>query len=230
MNEKNLPDIQGKTMVQVLQMLCDVYPGQIVFTSSFGMEDQAVTHIICSHQLKINISTIDTGRMFEETYKVFSRTRELYGVSIEVFSPDRKDIEKLLSEKGPFSFYESVENRKECCYIRKVLPLQRLLSGKKIWITGLRSEQSDERENLQPIEWDDRFQVIKYHPLLDWSLNEVKEFISRHHIPYNVLHDRGYPSIGCAPCTRAICEGENIRAGRWWWESQSKKECGLHSH
>jgi phosphoadenosine phosphosulfate reductase len=138
-------------------------------------------------------------------------------------------VEKLLSSKGPYSFYQSVENRKECCHIRKVIPLQRLLSGKKVWITGLRSEQSQNRESIAPAEWDEGYQLIKYNPLHNWTLEQVKEYIKQNNVPYNVLHDKGFVSIGCAPCTRAILPGEDFRAGRWWWEDNSKKECGLHA-
>jgi phosphoadenosine phosphosulfate reductase len=134
----------------------------------------------------------------------------------------------MVGKKGPLSFYESVENRKECCFIRKVDPLQRALKGKKIWITGIRAEQSDSRKELTQVEWDETNKVYKFHPLLNWTLDEVKEFIRKNHIPYNPLHDRGFASIGCAPCTRAIKPGEDFRAGRWWWENSDKKECGLH--
>jgi phosphoadenosine phosphosulfate reductase len=224
-----LPDINGKTMVQALKMLCSMYPGKIIFTTSFSFEDQVITHILCSNKLEVKIVTLDTGRLFEETYKVLARTRERYNVPIEIYFPDANKVEKMVTEKGPFSFYESVENRIECCHIRKVLPLRRTLSGQKIWITGLRSEQSDTRANIKPVEWDERYKMVKYNPIYNWSFEEVKNFITKHNIPYNVLHDRGYPSIGCAPCTRAVAPGEDIRSGRWWWENNSKKECGLHT-
>ncbi|MCF8360241.1 MAG: phosphoadenylyl-sulfate reductase [Prolixibacteraceae bacterium] len=229
MDTQELPDISGKTTVQALKMLCSMYPGKIIFTTSFSLEDQVVTHILCSNKLHVKIVTLDTGRLFEETYKVLARTRERYNVPIEIYFPDAEKVEKMVTQKGPFSFYESVENRIECCHIRKVIPLKRALLGQKIWITGLRSEQSNTRANIKPVEWDERYNMVKYNPIYDWSFEEVKNFITKHNIPYNVLHDRGYPSIGCAPCTRAVAPGEDIRSGRWWWENNSKKECGLHA-
>ncbi|MDA3928173.1 MAG: phosphoadenylyl-sulfate reductase [Prolixibacteraceae bacterium] len=225
----NLPSIEGKTIVETLQQLCNEYPEGIVFTTSFGYEDQVITDLICSNNLPIEIATLDTGRIFEETYKVFNRTIEKYKIDIKTYHPASSDVEKLLSEKGPYSFYESLENRKECCYVRKVKPLKIALSNKKVWITGLRAEQSTNRETLDPIQWDKGFEIIKYNPLHDWTLDDVKEHIKENHIPYNVLHDRGFVSIGCSPCTRAIQAGDDFRAGRWWWENNSKKECGLHT-
>jgi phosphoadenosine phosphosulfate reductase len=147
-----------------------------------------------------------------------------------VYFPKNESVEKLVNEKGPFSFFESVENRKECCYIRKVEPLERALKGMECWITGIRAEQSDNRKEMERLEWDESHQLFKFHPLLNWSTQEVKDFIKKHNVPYNPLHDKGFVSIGCAPCTRAVKEGENFRAGRWWWEDNSKKECGLHIH
>jgi phosphoadenosine phosphosulfate reductase len=223
-----LPNIPAN-IAKAISALCNQFPGQLVFTTSFGYEDQVVTDIICRNQLPVTLITLDTGRLFEETYKVFSRTIDTYKVSIDAFYPITSEIESMISNKGPFSFYESVENRKECCYIRKVEPLRRALSGRKVWITGLRAEQSSAREKLDAIQWDEGFNIIKYNPLHDWTLDQVKQHIKDNHVPYNVLHDRGFVSIGCAPCTRAIREGEDFRAGRWWWESNSKKECGLHT-
>lgn len=224
-----LPQIEGKSIVESIALLCEMYPGEVVFTTSFGYEDQVVTDIICQNKLPVEIVTLDTGRLFEETYKVFSRTIEKYNIHIKTYHPSGKAVGKLLEEKGPFSFYESVENRKECCYIRKVEPLKKSLFGKKVWITGLRSEQSENRQTLAPVEWDNGFEIIKYNPLHNWTLDEVKQHIKDKHVPYNVLHDRGFVSIGCAPCTRAIQPGDDFRAGRWWWEDNSKKECGLHT-
>ncbi len=226
---EKLPQIEGKSIVEALKQLCGEYPGKVVFTTSFGYEDQVVTDIICRNNLPVEIVTLDTGRLFEETYKVFNRTIEKYKINIKTYHPSGKAVGELLEEKGPFSFYESVENRKECCYIRKVEPLKKALKGNKIWITGLRSEQSETRQKLAPIEWNNGFEIIKYNPLHDWNLNQVKQHIKEHSVPYNVLHDRGFVSIGCAPCTRAIQPGDDFRAGRWWWENNSKKECGLHT-
>lgn len=229
MDKQKLPDINGKSIVQALKMLCEMYPRKIILTSSFSLEDQVITHILCSNNLDVKIISLDTGRLFEETYKVLARTRERYNIPINIYFPNSKEVEKMVTEKGPFSFYESVENRLECCNIRKVLPLKRALAEQKIWVTGLRNEQSDSRLGLKQVEWDERFDIVKYNPIIDWSFDEVKNFISEHKIPYNVLHDKGYPSIGCAPCTRAVATDQDIRSGRWWWENNSKKECGLHS-
>jgi phosphoadenosine phosphosulfate reductase len=201
----------------------------VVFSTSLGWEDQVITHHIFSNQLPIEVFTLDTGRLFSETYSVLSSTLNRYKQPIKVYSPKAELLEPMLTQKGPSSFYESIENRKECCFIRKVEPLKRALKGKKIWITGLRAEQSDNRKDMPIAEWDDANQIIKVHPLINWTLVEVKEEIKKYNIPYNVLHDRGFVSIGCAPCTRAVKEGEDFRAGRWWWENKSNKECGLHS-
>ena len=165
--------------------------------------------------------------MFQETYDVFHRTQKKYKTPIKVYFPEAKAVEELLEKKGPNSFFESVENRKECCYIRKVVPLKKALAGNKMWITGLRAEQSENRSNLHLFEYDANFEILKFNPLLKWTLEEVQKYIDDHNVPQNSLHKKGFVSIGCAPCTRAIVEGEDIRAGRWYWE-QSHKECGLH--
>jgi phosphoadenosine phosphosulfate reductase len=157
-----------------------------------------------------------------------NRTMEIYGKPIHAYYPQHEPLEKMLNEKGPSSFYESVDNRKECCGIRKVEPLNRALAGNKCWITGIRAEQSVNRLDMHNVEWDEAHNLVKYHPIFSWTLDDVKAYIKQYNIPYNTLHDRGFPSIGCQPCTRAIREGEDFRAGRWWWEDQSKKECGLH--
>lgn len=226
---RDIPSVEGKTIVETFQMLCELYPDEVVFTTSFGYEDQVVTDLICSNNLPVHLVTLDTGRLFEETYKVFNRTIEKYKINIKTYHPSGEEVGELLEIKGPFSFYESIENRKECCFIRKVKPLQIALNGKKVWVTGLRAEQSANRENLDTVQWDNGFDIIKYNPLHDWSLDDVKKYIKEKHVPYNVLHDRGFVSIGCSPCTRAIQAGDDFRAGRWWWEDNSKKECGLHT-
>lgn len=214
----------------VLQLLADTFPGQVTFSSSFSFEDQAITHAIAENGLPISIFTLDTGRLFPETYSVWSSTNARYNVPIKAYYPEQSSLEAFITEKGPNSFYESVDNRKTCCHIRKVEPLKRALGGNAVWVTGLRAEHSPSRQDLTSFEWDESNQVIKYHPLLYWSTEEVKAYINKHHIPYNALHDKGFISIGCAPCTRAIQPGEDFRAGRWWWEDSSKKECGLHVH
>ncbi len=221
--------VAGKQPHEALRILADAYAGELVFSTSLGYEDQVITHVIFSDNLPIEVFTLDTGRLFSETYSVWNSTLERYKKPIKAYYPDAKALEQLLTKKGPISFYESVENRKECCQLRKVEPLKRALQGKKIWITGIRAEQSGNRTDMPSVEWDESNNIIKYHPLLNWTFEEVKAFIHKHNIPYNPLHDRGFVSIGCAPCTRAIKDGEDFRAGRWWWEDNSKKECGLHT-
>lgn len=213
-----------------LRAISAAYPGQVVFSSSFSWEDQAISHFIFTHQLDIEVFTLDTGRLFPETYSTWSRTLEKYNSRITAYYPQTTSVEEFIREKGPNSFYESVDNRKQCCFIRKVEPLKRALKGKAVWITGIRAEHSPNRHDMTQTEWDDGNEVVKFHPLLHWSTAEVKDFISKNDIPYNPLHDKGFVSIGCAPCTRAIRPGEDFRAGRWWWEESTKKECGLHIH
>ncbi|OIN59591.1 phosphoadenylyl-sulfate reductase [Arsenicibacter rosenii] len=221
--------LDGKTEVDALRALADLYPGKVVFSTSLGYEDQVITDMICKHNIPIRIFTLDTGRLFPETYSVWKKTNDRYGIQIETYFPNQEATEKLVTEKGPFSFYDSVENRKECCFIRKVEPLNRALSGNKIWITGIRAEQSPNRQTMTQVEQDDAHQLFKFHPLMNWSFDDVKAYIRENNVSYNPLHDKGFVSIGCQPCTRAIREGEDFRAGRWWWEDNSKKECGLHA-
>ena len=219
----------GLGPVEQLGVLANLFPGKVVFSTSFGWEDQVVTHLIFANNLPIKVFTLETGRLFPETYYVWNRTLEIYRKPIEAYFPQNELLQDMVNAKGPNSFYESVENRKECCYIRKIEPLKRALAGNEIWVTGIRAEQSPNREHMDHIEWDEGNQLIKFHPIFNWSLDEVKAYIKQHHIVYNTLHDKGFPSIGCMPCTRAVREGEDFRAGRWWWEDQSKKECGLHA-
>ena len=221
--------LSGKNIVEQLTFLAAAYPNQVVFSTSFGLEDQVLTHFIFENKLPISVFTLDTGRNFQETYSTWNKTLIKYGQEIDVFYPNTEGVEKLVRTKGPNSFYDSVENRKECCYVRKVEPLGRALQGQKIWITGIRAEQSANRLDMKNIEWDGGYQLTKFHPLFDWTFDEIKAFVKKNGIPYNPLHDKGFVSIGCAPCTRAIAEGEDFRAGRWWWEDASKKECGLHA-
>lgn len=221
--------IEGKDPVAALQALAEQFPGEIVFSTSFGWEDQAITHMIFANNIPIKVFTLETGRLFPETYYVWNRTMEIYGKPVHAYYPVHHLLEAMVNAKGPNSFYESVENRKECCGIRKIEPLRRALAGNKCWITGIRAEQSPNREEMQNVEWDEGNQLIKFHPIFNWTLDEVKAYIKQYNIPYNTLHDKGFPSIGCLPCTRAVQPGEDFRAGRWWWEDQSKKECGLHA-
>lgn len=232
MSTTNITSLLAKTkdfsLEETLEFLANEYKDKVVFSTSFGQEDQVITDFIAKNNIAITIFTLDTGRLFQETYDVFHRTLKKYKKHIEVYFPEATAVEGLLREKGPNSFYDSVENRKECCFIRKVVPLRKALSGNSVWITGLRAEQSENRNDLQLFEYDANFEIIKFNPLLKWSLQEVEDYLQEHNIPQNALHKKGFVSIGCAPCTRAILPDEDIRAGRWWWES-SHKECGLHS-
>lgn len=221
-------NFQNFSSQEILQKLISQFPGEVCFSTSFSSEDQVVTDLV--KDLPIKIFTLDTGRLFEETYNTWNLTRSKYKINIKAFYPNPPELEPFIQENGPDSFYNSVENRKTCCDIRKVHPLKRALKGNKVWITGLRAEHSMARENLSQLEWDQSNQIIKFHPLLFWSTEEVKNYIKKNQIPYNILHDKGFVSIGCAPCTRATQPGEDFRAGRWWWEDASKKECGLHVH
>jgi phosphoadenosine phosphosulfate reductase len=221
--------ISDLTISDSLHLLTQLYPGQVCFSTSFSLEDQVIIHHIASENIPVSVFTLDTGRLFSETYSVWAATREKYGISIQAFTPDAGHLEKFINQKGPNSFYESVENRKTCCFIRKVEPLKRALAGQKVWVTGIRAEHSGNRSQLEILEWDESNRVNKYNPLLHWTQDEVKKYISDNDVPYNILHDRGFVSIGCQPCTRAIRPGEDFRAGRWWWEDTDKKECGLHS-
>lgn len=223
-------DTAGYGIQDTLRILCSHFQGEIAFSTSFGQEDQVITDIIFSSDLPILVFTLDTGRHFEETYKVMNQTLAKYNKKIKVCFPDKEQVEKLMTQKGPFSFYESLENRKECCHIRKVEPLQKVLSQMSCWITGLRAGQSDDRQALRRISYDENNHVIKYNPLINWSLDQVNDYLRANHVPYNLLHDRGFRSIGCAPCTRAVAPDEDIRAGRWWWENNTSKECGLHQN
>jgi phosphoadenosine phosphosulfate reductase len=233
MNATMLPSlsaaIEGKSETESLAILADLFPGEVVFSTSLGYEDQVITDFILKNNLNITIFTLDTGRLFSETYMTLQKTNNRYDTKVKVYYPQTESVEQLVSTKGPLSFYESVENRKECCFIRKVEPLNRALKGAKIWVTGIRAEQSGNRHDMERLEWDEAHQLFKFHPILSWSFDEVKHYVKSNGIPYNPLHDKGFVSIGCAPCTRAIQEGEDFRAGRWWWEDESKKECGLHA-
>ena len=200
----------------------------VTFASSFGAEDMVLTDLIAQHYPSIGLFTLDTGRLPEETYSLMKEVADRYGVRIPVFFPDFAVIEAYVAQNGPNGFYDSVDLRKQCCHIRKVEPLKRALSGKRAWITGLRRDQASTRKDLPIVEFDSDHGLHKFSPLLDWSLSDVWEYLKQYDVPYNALHDRGYSSIGCAPCTRAITPGEDVRAGRWWWEDPEIKECGLH--
>jgi phosphoadenosine phosphosulfate reductase len=221
--------LAGKSIAESLSELVAIFPGKVVFTSSFGIEDQVITHFIFRNDLPIEVMTIDTGRLFPETYNVYSYTKMMYKKPVKVFFPDHEDIEKMVSEKGPLSFFLSIEDRKECCQLRKVKPLERALRDKSCWVTGIRAGQSENRSRMNKLEYDEEKKIFKFHPLYDWSFEEVQGFVKKNGIPYNTLHDKGFVSIGCEPCTRAISRGQDFRAGRWWWENSEARECGCHS-
>jgi phosphoadenosine phosphosulfate reductase len=201
----------------------------VSFACSFGAEDMVLLDAIANHARRIEVFTLDTGRLPEETQTLLETVRGKYPIVIRTYFPDAAAVEAWIEQNGPNGFYKSVAQRQQCCGIRKVQPLRRALAGKKSWITGLRREQSQARQTLQLEGWDDANGLIKINPLLEWSNDDVWAYIKEHDVPYNALHDRGYPSIGCAPCTRAVQPGEDSRGGRWWWEASSK-ECGLHQH
>lgn len=221
-------NLESNDALDVLRYLSDSGL-KCAFSTSLGQEDQVLTHMIGSKQLAIDVFTLDTGRLFPQSYELMDRTMNRLGVPIKVYFPDAIELSELIENQGNNGFYNSVENRKECCRVRKIEPLKRALAGAEVWITGLRASQSANREELPIVEWDSTFSIIKVNPLVAWSFDQVIEYINKNKVPYNPLHDKGFISIGCAPCTRAIEPGEDIRAGRWWWES-SKKECGLHQH
>jgi len=204
------------------------HPGKIAFSSSLGAEDQVVTHMLASTELPVRIFTLDTGRLFPETYELIGITRQRYNLPVEIYFPDTTQVERMVNDKGINLFYENVNNRKLCCHVRKIEPLRRALAGMEVWITGLRRDQSVTREEIPMIGWDDDLRMIKVNPIIGWTYQDVWDFIREHKVPYNTLHDKGFPSLGCLPCTRAILPGEELRAGRWWWENPESKECGLH--
>ena len=227
----SIPEIQhieSLSLEQSLFKICEMIPDGIVFSTSLGQEDQIITDVIFKNKLPIKVFTLDTGRLFYEHYDLLANNNSKYKIKTEVYFPEAQDVEKFVNEKGINGFFHSVENRKECCYIRKVKPLNRALEGAKVWITGLRSEQSENRHSLKMLDWDETRQLYKFNPLLHWTYDEVLKFIDEHQIMDLPLHKKGFISVGCKPCTRAIEPGEDPRAGRWWWE-ESQKECGLHS-
>jgi phosphoadenosine phosphosulfate reductase len=215
---------------EVLTYLAFSFPGKVIFSSSLGAEDQVITEMLHKIDHPVVIFTLDTGRLFQETYDLLSITRSKYGIDIGVIFPDFKQVEAMVNKKGINLFYDSVGNRKQCCTIRKVIPLARALRGMEFWISGLRKDQSAGRSEISLFEWDEEHQLVKVHPLADWSAKGTWNYIKENNIPYNLLHDKGFPSIGCQPCTRAVLPGEDFRAGRWWWESAGKRECGIHQH
>lgn len=227
LTDSQIQETGGLDALSALKKVAGWFPEGMVFSSSLGQEDQVLADMLFSNDLPVKIFTIDTGRLFNEAYELLDRTTARYKKKIALYFPPAAEVEQFVQEKGINGFYESVENRKTCCYIRKVIPLNRALEGAKVWITGLRAEQSDNRQDMPMIEWDESRQLYKFNPLISWTYEQMLAYLKENRVPYNPLHDKGYISIGCAPCTRAIEPGEHPRAGRWWWET-SQKECGLH--
>ncbi len=222
-------ELENADAPAVLQWAISNFGRNVALASSFGAEDVVLIDLITKIDANAHIFVLDTGRLHQETYDVMERCRKKYGIEFVTYFPDTSSVENLLRCKGPNSFYESIENRKECCGIRKVEPLKRALNGKQAWITGLRRGQAVTRVSLPKVEMDfTHGGIYKLNPLASWSEEQVWAYIRANDVPYNALHDDGFPSIGCAPCTRAIALGEDVRAGRWWWENPEQKECGLH--
>jgi len=212
---------------EALKKTAYLFPGRVSFSSSLGQEDQVLTDIISRNDIPINIFTIDTGRLFRHAYDTLDITMTKYKINIDVYFPQAEAVQEMVKEQGINLFYKSVQNRQSCCNVRKVEPLNRALQNTSVWITGLRAAQTDHRKNISVVEWLEDKKLYKINPLLHYSFDEVLAYINKYSVPYNPLHNKGFISIGCAPCTRAIEEGEDPRAGRWWWET-SHKECGLH--
>ena len=225
--QKLVTSLESLSFEDSLKYVTENYKN-VVFSTSFGQEDQVITDTIFRNNLNINVFTLDTGRLFQQSYELMDATKTKYNKEFKTYFPNTLRVEALVKEKGFNSFYFSVENRKECCFIRKIEPLRRALAGAEIWITGLRAEQSENRADMKIVEWDEGNNIIKFNPLIYWTYEQVLDYLKVNRVPDNPLHHKGFVSIGCQPCTRAIQDGENPRAGRWWWE-ESQKECGLHS-
>ncbi len=222
---------QGMTAEQIIALAYAEFGSRIAFATSLGEEDQVITDMIARVAPGIEVFTLDTGRLFAETYELMAKTQKKYPqLKFKIYYPNTDAVEEMVETKGINLFYESVENRKMCCHVRKVEPLQRALKDMDAWIVGLRRQQAVTRADMQPIEWDAANNKIKINPLIDWSLDDVHAYIKKNNVDVNPLHVAGFVSIGCAPCTRAIKPGEDIRAGRWWWEQPEQKECGLHNN
>ena len=221
-------DLENKSAQEVIEFFLKNYKYSSALSSSLAAEDQVLTDIILKEYKEAKIFTLDTGRLHPETYDVMDATNLKYNIKLDVYFPKETDVQELYKTQGINGQYESIENRKTCCGIRKIEPLKRALKGLDIWFTGLRSSQSVTRTQMQLVEWDEGFNLIKVNPLILWNEDDVWNYIKENKVPYNKLHDIGFPSIGCAPCTRAVKDGEDIRAGRWWWENPEHKECGLH--
>lgn len=227
--EKLNKELEDRTPHDIIKLFSKKHKGAIIFANSLGAEDQVLTDMIVKIDPELPILTLDTGRMFAETYELINRTNEHYRIKLKVFFPERERVEEMVNARGLNLFYESIENRKLCCNVRKIEPLKRALNGKHAWITGLRREQAVTRLGIGIVEWDEANGLIKLNPLANWTENQVWDYIRKHNVPYHELHDKGYRSIGCQPCTRAVDTGEDVRSGRWWWELPESKECGLHN-
>ncbi len=227
--ESLVRELEGRSAEGVIRLASDTFGDKMALACSFGAEDVVLVDLLCRTAQRPRVFAIDTGRLHEATYEVMDRIREHYGLQIEVHFPRREEVEQLLSVQGPYSFRRSLDARHECCRVRKVEPLQRALAGLEAWVTGLRREQSVTRAAVETVARDEAHNgLLKINPLADWTGDQVWDYIREHGVPYNRLHDEGFPSIGCEPCTRAVAPGEHPRAGRWWWEAPEHKECGLH--
>jgi phosphoadenosine phosphosulfate reductase len=223
-----LAELGDSTAEDVLATAAGRFPGRVAFASSLGLEDQVLTAMIAAVELDIPVFTLDTGRLYPETYDLIARTKARYGITIHVYFPAAGEVEEMVDRDGVNLFRDSIEARKRCCDIRKVRPLRRAQIELDAWICGLRSGQGATRQKVEPAEWDAAAGLVKINPLAGWSEAGVRDYVRAHDVPYNPLHDAGFPSIGCAPCTRAVPDGEDARSGRWWWESAEQRECGLH--
>ncbi|MFA5047237.1 MAG: phosphoadenylyl-sulfate reductase [Paludibacter sp.] len=224
-----IDQFEGKSPEELLSYFLKDYKGKIALSSSLSIEDQVLTDLVAKIDKQTRIFTLDTGRLFPETYSLIDSTNKKYGINIEVFFPDHNRVEEMVKTNGINLFYDSIDKRKQCCQVRKLEPLKRAFEGLEVWICGLRQEQSVTRLGVKEVEWDEANGIIKINPLVRWLEKDVWDYIKTNNVPYNELHDKGFPSIGCQPCTRAIKPGEDLRAGRWWWEEPEHKECGLHN-
>ena len=221
-------EVEGRNPIEILKWAVNRFGKKVKLSSSLGLEDQVITHMITEVTPELEIFTLDTGRLFKETYDLIQKIEERYNMRVQIYFPDTLEVEDMVKQHGTNLFYQSTDLRKFCCSIRKVNPLKRALAGLDAWICGLRTEQSKIREQVHKVDWDKGNGLYKISPIMDWSERDVWDYIKANNIPYNELHHQNYPSIGCSCCTRATAPGEDPRAGRWWWESQGKKECGLH--
>jgi phosphoadenosine phosphosulfate reductase len=220
--------VEHKSPSEIIEYFLDYFPNEITFGTSLGAEDQLITDLLVKSGKPFKIFTLDTGRLFPESYDLIDRTNKKYGIKIRLIFPDSQQVESMVNNFGINLFYDSIENRKMCCKVRKLMPLEKVLEGNKAWFTGLRKSQSVTRNQMKIVEFDSLNSMIKVNPLIDFEESDVWDYLNKFNVPTNPLHKSGFASIGCQPCTRAIEKGEDIRAGRWWWESPENKECGLH--